>query len=134
MDRHLLPPQVLLRAEGVAALVLALILYAEVGRGWGLFAALFLVPDVSLLAYLLGKRLGAVAYNTVHTYTLPAALFAGGFVLERGLAMAVALIWAAHIGADRLLGFGLKYRDGFRPTHLQRVAPQPARDPSGEER
>ena len=33
----------------------------------------------------------------------------------------VALIWLAHIGMDRLLGYGLKYPSAFKDTHLQRV-------------
>ncbi len=111
----------MLRAEGAAAVALAVLLYAEIGQRWSVFALLFLAPDLSLVGYALGKRAGAVAYNVVHTYALPAALFAGGFVLERGVVMGLALIWAAHIGADRLLGLGLKYRAAFRDTHLQRV-------------
>jgi hypothetical protein len=35
--------------------------------------------------------------------------------------LAVALIWIAHIGFDRLLGYGLKYISDFKHTHLQRV-------------
>ena len=115
-------PQLLLRLEGVAALVLAIIIYAEVGTSWWLFVLLFLAPDISLLGYLAGSRLGAISYNVVHTYLLPAALFSLGFLAEGQLAMALGLIWIAHIGVDRLLLFGLKYPMGFRETHLQRVA------------
>ena len=32
--------------------------------------------------------------------------------------MALALVWLAHIGLDRLLGMGLKYNDRFAHTHL----------------
>ena len=114
-------PALLLRLEGAAALGLALVLYREIGEPWLRFAILFLVPDLSLLGYLGGKRAGAVAYNVAHTYAIPALAFAAGLVLAHGLIMSIALIWAAHIGADRLLGFGLKYEDGRRPTHLQKV-------------
>jgi hypothetical protein len=33
----------------------------------------------------------------------------------------IALIWANHIGIDRMLGYGLKYAEGFRFTHLGRI-------------
>ena len=33
----------------------------------------------------------------------------------------VALIWTAHIGFDRMLGYGLKDVSGFKKTHLQRI-------------
>lgn len=102
-------------------LVLTLVLYRELDQGWLKFLLLFFVPDLALLAYLSSPRLGAVAYNMMHTYALPAMLFALGFVTERGMPMGAALIWAAHIGMDRLLGLGLKYPETFRPTHLQRL-------------
>ncbi len=114
-------PVLLLRVEGAAVLVVALLLYRELGQSWLLFVLLFLLPDLSLLGYLRGKLLGAITYNVVHTYLLPAVLFALGFLLERGPAMGIALIWGAHIGIDRLIGFGLKYSTGRRDTHMQRV-------------
>lgn len=77
---------------------------------------------MSLLGYLAGPRVGAVVYNVAHTYVLPAFLFTGGFLRESAVAMGLALIWAAHIGVDRLLALGLKYETGRRPTHLQAVA------------
>jgi hypothetical protein len=33
----------------------------------------------------------------------------------------MALIWLAHIGMDRMLGYGLKYSGGFKDTHLGRL-------------
>lgn len=32
--------------------------------------------------------------------------------------LALGLVWLAHIGADQLLGYGLKYDDNFQHTHL----------------
>ncbi len=114
-------PGLLLRAEGIAAFLLAILLYRELAFGWWWFVLLFFLPDISLFGYLAGARFGALLYNALHTYLLPAALWAAGFWLESRGAMAVGLIWAAHIGADRFFGFGLKYAEGPRPTHLQRV-------------
>ncbi|RKQ33951.1 DUF4260 family protein [Oceanobacillus halophilus] len=33
----------------------------------------------------------------------------------------VGLIWTAHIGMDRMIGFGLKYPTAFKDTHIQRI-------------
>jgi hypothetical protein len=88
------------------------------GHGWGLFALLFLVPDLSMLGYLRGARVGAVAYNVVHTYVGPALLAATAFLWLGPLWLGIALIWSAHIGLDRLLGYGLKLPTGFESTHL----------------
>ena len=114
-------PSIVLRVEGAADLALSIVLYRELGTSWWLFVLLFMVPDLALFGYLVNSRTGAVAYNVVHTYVLPALAFAVGLVTETGWLVAVALIWAAHIGADRLFGRGLKYPEGFRRTHLQKV-------------
>ena len=82
---------------------------------------LALAPDLSMLGYVAGPRVGALSYDLVHTYVGPLALGVVGVLVGADLAMQLALIWAAHLGADRLLGYGLKYPSGFKDTHLQRV-------------
>ena len=51
----------------------------------------------------------------------PITAFAVGYGTHRPLAMAIGMIWAAHIFFDRMLGYGLKYPTRFKDTHLQRV-------------
>jgi hypothetical protein len=116
--------RVWLRLEGLAALALAVALYARGEHSWGLFAALFLAPDLTFLAYLAGPRVGAAAYNALHSYVGPLAL--AGALLAAGRPLAVALIWAAHVGVDRELGYGLKYPTGFGDTHLGRIGRAPS--------
>lgn len=123
------PVRTWLRVEGLAVLLLALLLYRQQGGGWVLFAVLLFVPDLSMAGYLAGARLGAAAYNAVHTYTGPLALGMLSVVAASSLGVSVALIWAAHIGLDRFLGYGLKLPSGFRQTHLGEIgggAPAPA--------
>ena len=107
-------PRLILHLEGGAVLALSLWLYARSGASWGLFALLVLAPDLAMLGYLAGPRAGAVVYNAAHAYVWPVLLYALGQV-------PLALIWAAHVGGDRLLGFGLKYPTGFQDTHLAKV-------------
>jgi hypothetical protein len=111
----------LLHIEGFAVLVGSLVLYVDAGFGWLLLLVLFLVPDLSALGYVGGPRLGSLTYDAVHTYVGPVTLGAIGVVGGYEGAVQVALIWLAHIGLDRLLGYGLKYPTGFKDTHLQRV-------------
>jgi hypothetical protein len=111
----------LLRAEGLALAAVATSAYAHAGFSWDLFAALFLAPDLSFAAYLLGPRWGAAAYNLVHSTIAPLALGAGGLALGVPLAEAIALIGLAHVGFDRALGYGLKYSVAFGATHLGRI-------------
>lgn len=114
-------PAAMLRADGVAMFAGSIVLYWSVGGSWWLFALLLLVPDVSMLGYLVGRGVGAAVYNVFHSYPLPAVL--GGFGLLAGspLAVAVALVWFAHIGMDRAVGYGLKYPSGSGETHMGRV-------------
>jgi len=109
-------PRLLLRLEGVAVLALAVALYTRTGSSWWLFGTLLLAPDLAFLGYLGGPRLGAVAYNALHTYLGPAVVVA--YCQGVGIGTSIALVWAAHIGMDRALGFGLKYASGFGITHL----------------
>lgn len=113
--------RLLLRAEGLAVLAAAVVAYAQFGAGWGWFAALFLLPDVSFLAYLAGPRAGAWAYNAMHSYVGAVGLLAASVVGGAPMLLAVGLVWCAHIGFDRLLGYGLKYSAGFGLTHLGRL-------------
>jgi hypothetical protein len=113
--------QTLLRTEGLVLLIAAIVFYERINGGWGLFALLILAPDLSFAGYLLGPRIGALAYNTAHSTVGPLALAAVGIALNHRLALALALIWLAHIGFDRALGYGLKHVQGFSFTHLGRI-------------
>lgn len=111
----------LLRAEGVAVAGAAVGLYFHAGYPWWLLVALVLTPDLSMLGFLAGSTIGAVTYNTAHTYAIPVVLGAVGVIVGADLAAELALIWFVHIGVDRAIGYGLKYPSGFKDTHLQRV-------------
>ncbi len=110
-----------LRAEGIAALVGGLWAWLALGLAWPLFLVLLLVPDVSMIGYLKGTHAGAISYNLVHNWAT------GGLVLGIGLALAVpavafaGIILIAHVGMDRLFGYGLKYPTSFQDTHLGRI-------------
>jgi hypothetical protein len=120
----------LLRLEGLAVAAVTAVLYARTGANWWLFAALWLTPDLSMLGYLAGSCRGARFYNAVHTYALPGVLAVSGLLLHVSALLPIALIWANHIGVDRLLGYGLKYADGFGFTHLGRLGKRGASLPA----
>lgn len=122
-------PVQFLRVEGLAALAGALAAYFTLGGPLWLLAVLALAPDLSMLGYLAGPRVGSLSYNVVHTYTLPLALAGVGVWADARMAVLVAAVWAGHIGADRLFGYGLKYASGFGETHL---STQPAPPGLGE--
>jgi predicted ferric reductase len=119
---YLTRPDVLLRLEGLLELVVGCIAYQRLyPHHWGIFAVLFLAPDISLLGYLRSaSKASAVFYNLVHSYVLPLALGLLAWKLGSALGGQLALIWLAHISFDRCLGFGLKFPESFRVTHIQR--------------
>lgn len=114
-------PRTLLHAEGLVVAAAAVTLYFHLGFAWWLLVALALAPDLSMLGYLGGASAGAIAYDAAHTFVAPVALGTIGLLAGGDVAVQLALIWIAHIGVDRALGYGLKYPTGFRDTHLQRV-------------
>lgn len=115
----------LLRLEGAALLAASVTAFAMLGGAWSTFALTFLLPDLSLLGYLAGARVGAVAYNVGHSTIGPVVLAGLGLALGAPAAWLAATIWLAHIGFDRMLGYGLKYAAGFRHTHLGLVGHAP---------
>ncbi len=114
-------PHVFLRLDGLSTLVAATIVYRTVGGRWSLFALLFLAPDLSMVGYLAGPRIGAIAYNLFHGILLPVTVVIFGVVSSYQLAIHIGLVWLAHIGLDRAIGYGFKYPTAFRDTHFQRV-------------
>jgi Domain of unknown function (DUF4260) len=114
-------PAWILRAEGLALGVAAVAAYRMSGWGWGFFCAAFLAPDLGALGYLGGSHVGARVYNLTHTTVLP--LVWGLWLWKQGPTASLGLpaLWLAHIGFDRVLGFGLQYPDDFKTTHLQKL-------------
>lgn len=113
--------RMVLQTEGALLLLAMLVLFHQIGGDWWMFALLFFVPDLSLTAYLGGPRLGAFVYNLAHSTILPLGLGIAAFAAQRLDLLPFAMIWIAHIGFDRMLGFGLKYGSAFGDTHLLRM-------------
>ena len=119
--RDLSVPRLLLHLEGAVLFAGATAAYFSTDGGWLLFLILLLAPDLSMLGYLAGQRTGALVYDLFHAYPLPALLLALAYLLEARVLAHVGLIWLAHVGMDRTVGYGLKYPTGFKDTHLQRL-------------
>jgi hypothetical protein len=111
----------LLRFEGLTLFAGMTLLYAIWGGYWWIYVIFFFAPDLSFLGYLAGPKVGAVVYNTAHSYMAPMTLMTTGLALTSPLTLSIAMIWLAHIGFDRTLGYGLKYFAGFGFTHLGRI-------------
>jgi uncharacterized membrane protein len=111
-------PRVWLRLEAAALLAGALIAYSTTRQHWWLVAVVVLLPDLAMLGYLGGTRIGAFAYNLFHATPVPVLVVGLGWWWHRPLILGLGLVWLAHIALDRLVGYGLKYDDHFEHTHL----------------
>ena len=110
-----------LRAEAVALFLAGVIAYLELNGHPLWLLPLLLAPDLSMIGYVAGPRLGAITYNLAHNLATALGVLAIGWLAAIApLALAGAVL-VAHVGMDRALGFGLKLPTDFRDTHLGRI-------------
>jgi hypothetical protein len=114
-------PRSWLRIEGVAGFAAGVALYLTWGGPLLWFVPLLLVVDLSMVGYLSGPRLGAFLYNLAHNWAAGLAVLGAGILLGApGIQLAGAIL-VAHVGMDRIAGYGLKYPTAFADTHLGRL-------------
>lgn len=113
--------KILLHIEGFTVFALCLYFYWLNDFSWWLFSLLILAPDLSMIGYTLNNQIGAVVYNIFHTYTVSLFVALLGWFLPHPVIFAVGLIWTAHIGMDRMVGYGLKYPTDFKHNHLNQM-------------
>lgn len=113
--------KVLLHVEGLAVFAFSLYFYWLNNLSWLLFLLLILAPDLSMAGYMINNRIGALIYNIFHTYTLSLLTVLLGWLLSAPLVLAVGLILTAHIGMDRMAGYGLKFPSDFKHNHLNQM-------------
>ncbi|MFD1883859.1 DUF4260 domain-containing protein [Paracoccus pacificus] len=106
---------------GVAVAGLGIAALTSPGWGWWLWILILLAPDLTMLGYLAGPRVGAVTYNLGHIYALPLLLAVAGVAIGATVLLAIGGVWLAHVGIDRMLGYGLKLPSGFQDTHMGRI-------------
>lgn len=107
-----------LRFEAATEFAIFLILFYFNNASWWHFLALFLLPDLAMLAYFWGNRTGAAAYNLAHNYVVAFGTMIAVYWLSGALPSPLWLVWPAHIAWDRMLGYGLKSPNSFHQTHL----------------
>ena len=111
----------ILRGESVALFVAGVVLYLQLNGNALMLLPMLLVPDLSMIGYVRGPRLGAITYNLAHNLATGLIVLAiGWFAAIAPVAMGGAIL-LAHVGMDRSLGYGLKLPTDFRDTHLGRI-------------
>ena len=110
-----------LRAEGLATFVAGLAGFLFLGLPWWAFVLLLIVPDVSMVGYVRGPRVGAIVYNVAHDLATGVAIAGVGLAIGSVPVAAIGAILVAHSGMDRMMGYGLKLPSSFKDTHLGRI-------------
>ncbi len=121
-----------LKLEQFFILVLAVFLFSRLPYAWWLYPLLFLTPDIGMLGYAAGPAVGAATYNILHHQGLAVLFYLAGTLGGTVLLQLIGTVLLGHSGFDRVMGYGLKYPDAFKHTHLGWLgAPQTPAPPAG---
>ncbi|WP_461048548.1 DUF4260 domain-containing protein [Spirosoma arcticum] len=106
------------KVEELALFAACIYLFSRLNFAWWWFPALLLLPDLSMVGYLINPAVGAVTYNLVHHKALGILIGVWGLMTGNQYLMLAGLILVAHSSMDRVAGYGLKYADNFKHTSL----------------
>lgn|SRR5690554_1174972 len=108
----------LLKLEELGQFLLSILLFNQLDYAWWVFPACILLPDFSMLGYLANPKIGAWFYNLFHHKLIGIMVLSLGFWLDHSLLSLVGIILFGHSAMDRIFGYGLKYKEDFKSTHL----------------
>ncbi|WP_353779633.1 DUF4260 family protein [Winogradskyella sp. 3972H.M.0a.05] len=110
-----------IKIEELAMFLLGVFWFELLGWNWWWFIGLFFVPDISMLGYLVDKKIGAWMYNVFHHKAIALAFYIIGTISRSDVLQLIGIILFSHAAFDRCLGYGLKYEKGFKYTHLGEI-------------
>jgi hypothetical protein len=113
--------KIILKFEEVAMLALSVFLFMQLHFEWWWYLVLFFAPDISMIGYLVNTKIGAYSYNLFHHKAVGIIIGVLGFYLHQEFYMLAGIIIFGHSAFDRIFGFGLKYTDSFKNTHLGKI-------------
>lgn len=108
----------ILKLEELFQFILGIYLFSTLSYAWWWFLALILLPDIGMLGYLINTKIGAITYNVFHHKGLAIVIFLVGIYFEIEVVQLIGIILFSHASLDRIFGYGLKYTDNFKNTHL----------------
>ncbi|MAW80579.1 MAG: hypothetical protein CMI63_10095 [Parvularcula sp.] len=110
-----------LKLEEVMMFVLGIYLFGTLDYAWWWFLVLILTPDIGMVGYLFGNKIGALSYNLFHHKGVAILIYLAGAYFSIPLCQLIGIILFSHSSMDRILGYGLKYDKGFKFTHLGEI-------------
>ncbi len=112
----------LIRLEEVTLFGFSIFLFNQTSFEWWWYLALILVPDLGMLGYVANPKVGAVTYNLTHHKGVAIIILITGYYLANQWLILTGIIMFGHSSLDRIFGYGLKYPDDFKNTHLGRLS------------
>ncbi|WP_282085345.1 DUF4260 domain-containing protein [Aquimarina algiphila] len=110
-----------IQLEEIAMLGLGIYAFSLLPYSWWLFLALFLVPDIGMIGYVINSKFGALSYNIFHHKGLAIIIYGIGISIPNETLQLSGIILFVRSAFDRILGYGLKYEKGFKFTHLGEI-------------
>lgn len=110
-----------IKLEEFGMFVLGIYLFIQLDYAWWWFLVLILLPDIGMLGYLINTKIGAITYNVLHHKGLALLIYFFGMYFDIDMLKLTGVILFAHSSMDRLFGYGLKYPDSFKNTHLGEI-------------
>jgi len=108
----------IIRLEELAMLMISIYALYLLKVDWWYYPVLALGPDISMLGYLAGNKVGAACYNLFHHKGIAIAIFAVGSIYNYWIIQVIGIVLFGHSSMDRFFGYGLKTEEGFKFTHL----------------
>lgn len=110
-----------IKLEEAALFILGIYLFSLLNYQWWWFLVLILAPDFSMLGYAFNNKTGAFMYNIFHHRGIAVFIYLTGCYLKLESLQLVGVILFSHSAMDRMFGYGLKYEQGFKYTHLGEI-------------
>jgi len=110
-----------LKLEELGMFILGIFLFTQLSYAWWWFLVLILLPDIGMLGYLISTKVGAIAYNICHHKGFAIVIYLMGIYFDIELLKLIGIILFSHASLDRIFGYGLKFKDDFKNTHLGEI-------------
>ncbi len=108
----------IIKLEELGMFFFSIYLFSLLSFPWWVYPLFFFAPDLSMVGYIGGPRLGAISYNLIHHKAIALGLYVVGIFLYMPVISLIGILFLGHSSLDRVLGYGLKYGDSFNHTHI----------------
>lgn len=113
--------KILLKLEEAAIFGLCIFILISLEAPWWVYLLIAVGPDIAMVGYFFGNRVGADSYNFFHHKGVAIVVFGIGLLLNNpasDIVSTAGIILFGHSSMDRMIGYGLKLNKGFKYTHL----------------